>query len=115
MKATRGMRCRYRTPRECLTSAMILALGAVSLWAQLLAPGTSIEGEIRGGQTHSFPLRAGAGQFIHVALEQKGVDVRLRILGPDRSEVAQSDFPNADWGPEVVAVVAASPGDYTVE
>ena len=69
--------------------------------------------EIAAGETHSFALRAKPGQFIHLAVDQIGADVVLKLLSPDGREAAMSDFPNSAWGPEVVAVLAELDGDYT--
>ena len=80
-----------------------------------LAEGFTVERQILGGDTQRFRIEAHRGEFVHVVVEQKGADVRLRLLGAGGDALAQSDFPNADWGPEVIALVMDSPGDDTVE
>jgi CHAT domain-containing protein/tetratricopeptide (TPR) repeat protein len=101
-------------------AAAVWTAVAVTAWPQsanrgpLLKDGNDIERGIRAGETHSFPVHLTAGQFFHAVVDQKGADVRVSLTGPDGREVAQSDFPNADWGPEVVAVVAELTGDYAL-
>ena len=80
----------------------------------VLAPGPGIERGIRGGDTDRFLIHAGAGQFINVEVEQKGIDLRVTLINPRGTEIAQSDFPNAEWGPEVIATLADAVGDYTL-
>src|SRR5260370_11391226 len=88
-----------------------LALAADS--PTLLRPGPGIERELRGGETQEFLIPARAGQFIHAAVEQQGIDAVVRLLAPGGAEGALSDFPNSDLGPEVVAVIAEATGEYT--
>jgi CHAT domain-containing protein/Flp pilus assembly protein TadD len=110
---------RWRAPCFCAAVVALFALsGAVlrAIPAEVLSltPDAVIRREIKGGETQSFQIRASVGQFFHVTVEQMGMDVRVILLAPDGHEVAMSDFPNAAWGPEVVAVVAESPGEYTL-
>src|SRR5262245_37576641 len=37
--------------------------------------GKSIERELAGGQTHSYLIALAAGQYLHVVVEQRGIDV----------------------------------------
>src|SRR5688500_11759209 len=63
-----------------------------------LPPGSVMEREIKGGETHSFQIQAIPGQLIHAQVDQKGADVRVTLIGPNERELALSDFPNANWG-----------------
>ena len=101
------------------TALLYAALGASLAFAAdgqpaPLTPGLGIERELRGGETHQFLIRSGGGQLIHVMVDQQGIDARVSLVAPGGAEIALSDFPNADWGPEVIAVIAESAGDYTL-
>jgi CHAT domain-containing protein/Tfp pilus assembly protein PilF len=81
---------------------------------ELLSPGASIRREMGGGKTHCFRLTLTQGQFTHLIVEQKGVDVDIKITGPDGQTVAEMDSPNGLNGPEAVSVIAQSAGDYVI-
>src|SRR5262245_58345472 len=40
-----------------------------------IAPGTPIEKELKGGETHSFQIHVDAGQFLYALIDQRGIDV----------------------------------------
>ena len=42
-----------------------------------------IEREIAAGETHSFTLNLTAGQYAHVVVDQRGVDVVVSIFAPN--------------------------------
>jgi CHAT domain-containing protein/tetratricopeptide (TPR) repeat protein len=50
-----------------------------------------------------------------VVAEQKGIDVVVRLFGPDGKLVVEVDSPNGLWGPEPVSTVAESAGEYKLE
>ena len=100
-----------------VAAGIILAFTGLALWAEpqdkeRLNPADSREREILAGNTHFYLIRAAVGQLIHLNVDQKGADVRVRLLDPGGREIATSDLPNGSWGPEVVAVLAESAGDY---
>src|SRR5437868_6100562 len=43
----------------------------------MLEPGNAIERPLSGGQMHAYRLRVEAGQFVHLEVEQNGIDVAL--------------------------------------
>ncbi len=81
----------------------------------LLEQGKPIEGVLEGGQTHSFDIRLIAGQLLHAAVDQRGIDVVVTIFSPDNQQVFQVDSPNGDTGPEPVWFVAGATGTYRLE
>ena len=77
--------------------------------------GQAIERELKGGEAHSYGVRLEAGQYLHVVVEQKGIDVLVRIVAPDGKQVIELDSPNGSHGPEPVSVIAEAKGEYRVE
>ncbi|MBS1810752.1 MAG: tetratricopeptide repeat protein [Acidobacteria bacterium] len=67
-----------------------------------LALGKPIERELVGRQTHAYHLSLAAGQFIRVVVEQKGIDVEVRLLDASGKRLAEVDSPNEDKGEEVL-------------
>jgi len=74
-----------------------------------------IEREIAAGETHSFTLDLIAGQYAHVVVDQRGVDVVVSIFAPNGTRVAQVDMPNGNSGPEPVSLIAETTGAYRVD
>ncbi len=80
-----------------------------------LRPGAPLERELKGGASQSFTINLSAGEFLYVAVEQKGIDVALTLLGPDGKAITKVDSSNGSWGPEPVVEVAKHPGEYRLE
>jgi erythromycin esterase len=81
----------------------------------ILEPGKAIERAMAGGDVHDYKVLLKAGQFLHLVVDQRGIDVVVSLLGPDGKRIAEVDTPNGDNGPEIVRVVAAATGDYRLE
>lgn len=80
-----------------------------------LPVGKPISRAINIGETHRYQVTLGAGEFFQVRVEQKGVDVKLRLSGPDGAALAQMDSPNGGEGLEIASLIAPAAGSYTVE
>ncbi|HKQ74322.1 MAG TPA: CHAT domain-containing protein [Blastocatellia bacterium] len=80
-----------------------------------LEEGRSVERELAGGETHAFQVALAAGQYLRVVVDQRGIDVALKIFGTDGRDLAEMDSPNATQGPEAISVIAEQTGDYRVE
>src|SRR5262249_29229078 len=46
---------------------------------QGLEPGKPIERELAGGQTHSYQFTLASGQYIHLIVDQRGIDVLVTV------------------------------------
>ncbi|HEX8774711.1 MAG TPA: CHAT domain-containing protein [Pyrinomonadaceae bacterium] len=68
-----------------------------------------------GGEVHAYRILMAQGQFLHVVVEQQGINVSLAIVDPDGKPVAEMDSPNNTLGPERVSLVAESSGAYRLE
>src|SRR5262249_30253531 len=74
-----------------------------------------IERTINAGEAHSYTLTLTAGQYAHITVDQRDVDVVVSIYTPEGTKVAQVDSPNGTYGIEPVSVVAETTGAYRVE
>ncbi|MCI0389220.1 MAG: tetratricopeptide repeat protein [Acidobacteria bacterium] len=74
-----------------------------------------IERELAGGESHAYQITLGAGQFLLVAVEQKGIDVVVTLFGPDDQKLVEVDSPNGAQGPEPLSAIAEASGAYRVE
>jgi len=80
-----------------------------------LEPGKPIERELAGDQAHSYSIALTAGQYLHVVVEQKGIDVVVALFTPDGKKVAEVDSPNGKQGPEPISVLSGAAGNYRLE
>ncbi len=71
--------------------------------------------ELAGGGTQSFQVSLTPGQFLHVVVEQRGIDVVLRLRAPDGQLMVEMDSPNSTQGPEAAALIAEQAGNYRIE
>src|SRR6476661_2521422 len=78
----------------------------------LLSP---VERELRGGQTDSYRVMLKAGEFLHAAVNQNGIDVVVAIFGPDGKQLSESDSPNDRWGTEPIMLIAPVTGEYRID
>jgi CHAT domain-containing protein/Tfp pilus assembly protein PilF len=80
--------------------------------ARLLEPGKPIKRELAGGHSHIYQIRLSAGQFLKVIIEQQGIDVVARLIGPDGEQIMEFDSERGLQGWETVEQVAEAEGDY---
>ena len=76
---------------------------------------TSVERELKGGETHSYRVSLTAGQFLHIVVVQNGIDVIAAAFAPDGKQLTRCDSPNDRWGSESVVLVAPATGEYRVD
>src|SRR5215510_2315774 len=50
--------------------------------APLLEPGKAIKRELSGAGSHTYRIKLAADQFMNAVIEQDGIDVVARLLGP---------------------------------
>src|SRR5689334_1515324 len=55
-----------------------------------LIPGNPVERRIVGGESHTYPIKLKAGQFLRLVVEQKGVAVTLVLISPDGGQLIES-------------------------
>jgi uncharacterized protein (TIGR02246 family) len=98
-----------------------LALGAHQILAQSqatmpqLQTGKPIERQMTGADTHSYFVDLRAGQLIDLVVEQRGIDVVLRMFAPTGQKVAEVDSPNGAQGPEPLWMISEMGGRYRLE
>jgi len=113
--------------RSAIHCAIALWLGAL-LWfgshsnaaqnnqdVRILELDKPIERELAGGQTHAYQIALAAGQFLHVVVEQRGIDIVVALFGPDDKQLVEVDSPNGAQGPEPVFFVTEATGLYRLK
>jgi CHAT domain-containing protein/tetratricopeptide (TPR) repeat protein len=81
----------------------------------VLKQGEPLSREMSGGEVHAFRILMAQGQFLHLVVEQQGINVSLAIVDPDGKRVAEMESPNNTLGPERVSLVAETSGAYRLE
>src|SRR5262245_56947620 len=80
-----------------------------------LEPGKPIERELSGGQSHSYKITMISGQYLHVVVAQRGIDVALALFTPDGKKVGEADIEKATVGAVAISLIAEAAGAYRIE
>src|SRR5262245_6363750 len=80
-----------------------------------LESGKPIERELSGGQSHSYKITMTSGQYLHIVVEQRGIDVAVALFTPDGKKIIEGDSEHAIEGSETVSAVAEVAGAYLIE
>src|ERR1041384_459282 len=71
--------------------------------------------ELAGGETQAFLVMLNAGDYLRVQVDQRGIDVALKLFAPGGKKLVEMDSLNGTQGPEIAALIAEQPGTYRVE
>ena len=82
---------------------------------QPLMPGDKLERGMKGGEIHLYRVALTAGDFIHISVSQKGIDVILAVSDVSGNKISEVDSPNGKAGSEKAWALASVSGEYTVE
>lgn len=80
-----------------------------------LPPNQNLERPLTGAETHRYKVALRRGGFAQVRVEQKGVDVTLKLLDAGGRVLATMDSPNGKQGAETLSFVAEQPGEFVLE
>jgi CHAT domain-containing protein/Tfp pilus assembly protein PilF len=97
-----------------LLSARPFPVANAAQQATTLTPGIVLEREIAGGEKHNYSLAVAGGEYIHVNVQQRGVNLNVRLIGPD-GRLADSDSQRDTADKEHVYMLTESPGTASLE
>jgi CHAT domain-containing protein/tetratricopeptide (TPR) repeat protein len=80
-----------------------------------LEPGKPIERELSDGQSHSYKVTMITGQYLHVVVDQRGIDVAVALFAPDGKKISEADSEHMFEGSETMSAIAEAPGAYLIE
>jgi CHAT domain-containing protein/tetratricopeptide (TPR) repeat protein len=80
-----------------------------------LEPGKPIERELSGGQSHFCKITMTSGQYLHMVVRQRGIDVAVALSTPDGKKVIEVNSDPSIEGSETVSTIAEAPGAYLIE
>jgi len=97
----------------------ILLLSAISSAAQglstVLQSGTSVEKDLRAGQTHNYTINLEREQFLQLAIEPADVDIVVRVFLPDGKLLREINELNEGQDVAYVELVSELSGVYRFE
>lgn len=76
--------------------------------------GSPIERELQPGQQHEFTVELQENNFIQLVVEQRGIDVVVKVFSPAGKSLGEFDTPNGAEGPEHLSFVAVAAGSYRI-
>jgi CHAT domain-containing protein/Tfp pilus assembly protein PilF len=83
--------------------------------ARQLESGKPIERELAASQSHSYQMALTAGQYVKLLIEQRGIDVVVKLFGPDGKQVAEFDSESRPQGAETLEWIAEATGSYRAD
>jgi CHAT domain-containing protein/tetratricopeptide (TPR) repeat protein len=77
--------------------------------------GKTIDREPSVREKHCYSFTLEAGQFVQALVEQRGIDVSVRVFGQDSKPLISIDRLNSIHGPENASLIARSSGVYQLQ
>ena len=108
---------RYRIPMVLLCVFILqffLGLQSQADYIELRM-GERIEKELSADQIHVYFTEIPDGQFFLAVVDQRGIDVTVRIYSPDGRMMEEVDSPNGTQGPEPISLTTEKSGKYRFE
>src|SRR5215813_8891394 len=75
-----------------------------------LEPDKPVERELSSGQSHSYKITTISGQYLHVVVEQRGIDMAVALFTPDGKKICEVDDGRATVGAETILAIAEAAG-----
>jgi CubicO group peptidase (beta-lactamase class C family) len=101
----------------CLIFVSMMQLAPAGCFAATptsLQPGQSLERRLAAGQRHQYLVELLADQFLLLEVDQRGLDVVVRVFDPAGNQLMKIDQLGVT-GAEMVSLVTASAGDHRIE
>jgi hypothetical protein len=75
----------------------------------------SLETGKPGGQSHFYKITMISGQYSHIVVEQRGIDVAVALFTPDGKKIIEVDSNQTTVGAEAISLIAEAAGAYRIE
>lgn len=80
-----------------------------------LDPSGQAEARLEAGGSRSYELLLKAGDYVHFAVDQIGIDLVVLLFAPDGRKLTENDGPTGKYGSERVHWIAEETGRYRCE
>ncbi len=95
--------------------AEVINRGQKEEQALQLEQGKPIERELTGGQSHTYQISLKAGQYVKFVVDQRGIDVVVKLSGANGKSITEVNSETRTEGPETVSWVAEEAGSHRVD
>src|SRR6185503_9012954 len=75
--------------------------------------GKPVETQLAGGQIHYYQAALKKDQYMRIMVDQRGLNILLKVFGPDNQEVAEATEPHSTDGSESLSIIAETAGVYS--
>jgi CHAT domain-containing protein len=100
---------------EVKTADVVISPAQETQQIRQLVPGRPIVRDLAGIQSHSYQMTLAAGQYVRVIIDQRGVDVVVKLIAPDGRQVNEYDADGSLQGREIVSWVTEGAGIYRLD
>jgi CHAT domain-containing protein len=100
---------------EVKTADVVISQAQETQQIRQLAPGKPIVRDLAGAQSHSYQMMLAADQYVRVVIDQRGVDVVVKLIRPDGRQIKEFDADRNVQGREVVSWVTEGAGIYRLD
>lgn len=83
--------------------------------SKAIRPSSSVRFPLQGGQSVSYSLHLLSGKYVHVVVEQKGIDLALKISNPRGRTICTIDRWTSGYGAEPAEFISDTTGNYTLK
>src|SRR5689334_7129938 len=80
-----------------------------------LEVGKPSEREIRVGETHAYEIFVAPDRVVSGVVDQRGIDLMVRLIDPSGATIATIDSPNGKVGPEPWSIDGKTSGTWRIE
>jgi tetratricopeptide (TPR) repeat protein len=80
-----------------------------------LEPGKPIERELSGGQSHFYKITMTSDQYLHIVIEQRGINVAVALFTPNGKKISEENSNPVIEGSEAALTIAEITGEYMVK
>lgn len=101
-------------PSALLSAAVFLQTGPDS-YARVLERGVSVERLLSTADGERYRINAQSAAFVHVRVDQMGLDLSVSVVGPDGQPLLEFDSVAEEHGVEHVRFVAEREGAYGIQ
>ena len=107
--------------RKLIQVNLVVLSVAFAAFAQIIEEpktinhGQKFEQAITTGEKHNYKFTASANQFTNIEVEQKGIDILIKLLTAEGKLIAEYDSPTGRAGTEETKAVLEKAGEYRLE
>ncbi|MDR8392253.1 erythromycin esterase family protein [Aliifodinibius sp. S!AR15-10] len=104
-----------KTSSICLFVLLLLTFSSVFGQKKTLVLGDTLESSISKGEQHTYQVWLESGQFVHITVEQSGIDVAVTAVNPIGEKIVELNAPTGIQATDHVEIEAKTSGNYQLD